>query len=130
MHCLKEVSALHFVAAGNASFAGDGNTIVGDTRDLNSAQVKVGGYVNGEAQTELVISEGEPRRFSASLVVLLIERRLIWLAVFLPMAGAMKHAFAESVTYQEQEWLAQVINEAIERANNSYDDNDNFEDLR
>ena len=44
-------------------------------------------------------------------------------------AGIQKYEFAEGLTFQEQVWLAGVINEAIERAgagSRDYGDDDDY----
>eukprot|EP00873_Tetraselmis_striata_P000501 jgi/Tetstr1/420765/TSEL_011842.t1 len=71
---------------GAPSWAGGGSKDIGGyTADLSRAKVTVNGYVNGEAQTELVVLE-----------------------------GVRQHQFAGGLSYQEQEWLASEINRAIE----------------
>lgn len=104
----------------------------GDTSDLEAANVSINGYINGDPQTDLILYEGEracPSHPTPRLPLLESDCR--------PHTGIKKHSFGEGLEFQEQEWLAAVINDAIARAKEGGelggiedDDDDYEEDLR
>eukprot|EP00951_Prasinocladus_malaysianus_P016322 scaffold127045_cov47-Prasinocladus_malaysianus.AAC.2 len=54
-------------------------------------------------------------------------RMLLIIGCCFCVPGVKKHEFAEGLTYQEKEWLASVINDAIDKGQGEYDPDD-YED--
>uniref|UniRef100_A0A061QWW9 non-specific serine/threonine protein kinase n=1 Tax=Tetraselmis sp. GSL018 TaxID=582737 RepID=A0A061QWW9_9CHLO len=101
----KITKELALVQNGLPSWAGgNAKEVGGKTRDLEGAKVSLTGYINGQPETVLMVFDGASTK------------------------GVRKHEFGEGLTYQEKEWLASVINGALDEAKAEPEDDDDYDD--